>query len=199
MIDSMDKNSHFFAYLSRMKFIQRWGLMRNIRAENIQEHSLQVAMIAHGLALIRNRLFAGELDPERVMTLAVFHEVGEVITGDLASPIKYFNPEIKRAYGEIEEVASQKLCDMIPAGLRGDYRPLLFREEADVENWKLVKAADKICAYVKCLEELKAGNQEFSKAKKAVEQDIEGLGLPEVRYFMERFVPSFTLTLDELD
>ncbi len=195
----MDKNSHFFAYLSRMKFIQRWGLMRNIRAENIQEHSLQVAMIAHGLALIRNRLFAGELDPERVMTLAVFHEVGEVITGDLASPIKYFNPEIKRAYGEIEEVASQKLCDMIPAGLRGDYRPLLFREEADVENWKLVKAADKICAYVKCLEELKAGNQEFSKAKKAVEQDIEGLGLPEVRYFMERFVPSFTLTLDELD
>lgn len=195
----MDKNSHFFAYLSRMKFIQRWGLMRNIRAENIQEHSLQVAMIAHGLALIRNRMFAGELDPERVMTLAVYHEVGEVITGDLASPIKYFNPEIKRAYGEIEEVASQKLCDMVPAGLRGDYRPLLFREEADVENWKLVKAADKICAYVKCLEELKAGNQEFSKAKKAVEQDIEGLGLPEVRYFMERFVPSFTLTLDELD
>ena len=195
----MSENSHFFAYLSRMKFIQRWGLMRNIRAENIQEHSLQVAMIAHGLALIRNRLFAGELDPERVMTLAVFHEVGEVITGDLASPIKYFNPEIKRAYGEIEEVASQKLFDMIPAELREDYRPLLFREEADVENWKLVKAADKICAYVKCLEELKAGNQEFSKAKKAVEQDIEGLGLPEVRYFMERFVPSFTLTLDELD
>ena len=195
----MSENSHFFAYLSRMKFIQRWGLMRNIRAENIQEHSLQVAMIAHGLALIRNRLFAGELDPERVMALAVFHEVGEVITGDLASPIKYFNPEIKRAYGEIEEVASQKLFDMIPAELREDYRPLLFRGEADVENWKLVKAADKICAYVKCLEELKAGNQEFSKAKKAVEQDIEGLELPEVRYFMERFVPSFTLTLDELD
>lgn len=195
----MDKNSHFFAYLSRMKFIQRWGLMRNIRAENIQEHSLQVAMIAHGLALIRNRLFAGELDPERVMTLAVFHEVGEVITGDLASPIKYFNPEIKRAYGEIEEVASQKLFDMIPAELREAYRPLLFREEADVESWKLVKAADKICAYVKCLEELKAGNLEFSKAKKAVEQDMERLDLPEVRYFMERFVPSFTLTLDELD
>ena len=199
MIEIMSENSHFFAYLSRMKFIQRWGLMRNIRAENIQEHSLQVAMIAHGLALIRNRLFAGELDPERVMALAVFHEVGEVITGDLASPIKYFNPEIKRAYGEIEEVASQKLFDMIPAELREDYRPLLFRGEADVENWKLVKAADKICAYVKCLEELKAGNQEFSKAKKAVEKDIERLELPEVRYFMERFVPSFTLTLDELD
>ena len=198
-MDSMKKNSHFFAYLSRMKFIQRWGLMRNVRAENIQEHSLQVATIAHGLALIRNRLFAGELDPERVMTLAVFHEVGEVITGDLASPIKYFNPEIKSAYGEIEEVACQKLCDMIPAELRGDYRPLLFREKGDVENWKLVKAADKICAYVKCLEELKVGNQEFSKAKKAVEKDIERLGLPEVRYFMERFVPSFTLTLDELD
>ena len=199
MIEIMSENSHFFAYLSRMKFIQRWGLMRNIRAENIQEHSLQVAMIAHGLALIRNRLFAGELDPERVMALAVFHEVGEVITGDLASPIKYFNPQIKRAYGEIEEVACQKLCGMVPAELREDYRPLLFRGEADVENWKLVKAADKICAYVKCLEELKAGNQEFSKAKKAVEKDIERLELPEVRYFMERFVPSFTLTLDELD
>ena len=195
----MGQNSHFFAYLSRMKFIQRWGLMRNIRAENIQEHSLQVAMIAHGLALIRNRLFAGELDPERVMTLAVFHEAGEVITGDLASPIKYFNPEIKRAYGEIEEVACEKLCDMVPAELRRDYRSLLFREEADAENWKLVKAADKICAYVKCLEELKAGNQEFSKAKKAVEKDIERLELPEVRYFMERFVASFSLTLDELD
>ena len=195
----MGQNSHFFAYLSRMKFIQRWGLMRNVRAENIQEHSLQVAMIAHGLALIRNRLFAGELDPERVMTLAVFHEAGEVITGDLASPIKYFNPEIKRAYGEIEEVACEKLCDMVPAELRRDYRSLLFREEADAENWKLVKAADKICAYVKCLEELKAGNQEFSRAKKAVEKDIEKLELPEVRYFMERFVASFSLTLDELD
>ncbi len=199
MIETMSENSHFFAFLSRMKFIQRWGLMRNVRAENIQEHSLQVAMIAHGLAIIRNRLFAGELDPERVMTLAVFHEVGEVITGDLASPIKYFNPEIKRAYGEIEEVACRKLCGMIPAELQRDYRPLLFREEADVENWKLVKAADKICAYVKCLEELKAGNQEFSKAKKAVEKEIERMELPEVRYFMERFVPSFSLTLDELD
>ena len=195
----MPKVSHFFAYLARMKFIQRWGLMRNTRAENIQEHSLQVAMIAHGLALVRNRFFGGKVDPERVMVLAVFHEVGEVITGDLASPIKYFNPEIKKAYGQLERVAQQKLWDMVPQELRADYRSLLFLEEAEAENWRLVKAADKLCAYLKCIEELKAGNREFSRAKKAIEKDIGRLDLPEVDYFMENFVPSFSLTLDELN
>ncbi len=195
----MSAVSHFFAYLARMKFIQRWGLMRNTCAENIQEHSLQVAMIAHGLALTRNRVFGGQVDAERVMALAVFHEVGEVITGDLASPIKYFNPEIKTAYGRIEQVAIQRLLGMVPEELRQDYRSLLFAPEADREHMALVKAADKICAYLKCLEELKAGNQEFSQAKEAIAREIARMDLPEVKYFMERFVPSFSLTIDELN
>ena len=195
----MGQRSHFFAYLSRMKFIHRWGLMRNTQVENIQEHSLQVAMIAHALALIRNRLFAGTLDPERVMVLAVFHEVSEVITGDFPSPLKYFNPEISRAYSEIEEVARNKLWEMIPAELRDDYRPVLFHDPAEAHSWELVKAADKISAYTKCLEELKAGNQEFAKAKDSVEKEIAALGLPEVGYFMQRFVRSFALALDELN
>ena len=195
----MRKSSHFFAYLSRMKFIHRWGLMRNTLVENIQEHSLQVAMIAHALALIRNRLFAGDLDPERVMVLAVFHEVSEVITGDFPSPLKYFNPEISRAYSEIEQVARRKLWDMIPAELKEDYRSVLFPEEADAEGWEVVKAADKISAYAKCLEELKAGNQEFAKAKESIEREIARLKLPEVAYFMREFVHSFALALDELN
>ena len=191
--------SHFFAYLARMKFIHRWGLMRNTCPENIQEHSLQVAMIAHGLAIIRNRLFGGQVDPDRVAVLALYHDVGEVITGDLATPIKYFNPKIKTAYNEIEVVARQKLFDMLPQELRPDYQSLFFLAGDDREHWELVKAADKICAYLKCLEEMKAGNQEFSKAEKAIQTDIEKMDLPEVAYFVERFVPSFVLTLDELN
>ena len=195
----MPNSSHFFAYLSRMKFIHRWGLMRNTQVENIQEHSLQVAMIAHALALIRNRLFAGSLDPERVMVLAVFHEVSEVITGDFPSPLKYFNPEISRAYSRIEQVASRKLWDMIPRDLQPDYRSVLFREVGDADAWELVKAADKVSAYTKCLEELKAGNQEFAKAKDSLEREIADLGQAEVDYFMREFVHSFTLALDELN
>ena len=195
----MRTSSHFFAYLSRMKFIHRWGLMRNTSVENIQEHSLQVAMIAHALALIRNRLFAGTLDPERVMALAVFHEVSEVITGDFPNPLKYFNPEISSAYSALEQVARKKLWDMIPAELKDDYRSMLFRDDADAANWELVKAADKISAYAKCLEELKAGNQEFAKAKESIERQIAGLELREVDYFMNQFVHSFALALDELN
>ena len=195
----MPNSSHFFAYLSRMKFIHRWGLMRNTQVENIQEHSLQVAMIAHALALIRNRLFAGGLDPERVMVLAVFHEVSEVITGDFPSPLKYFNPEISRAYSEIEEVARNKLWGMIPSELQDDYRSVLFHDEAEAESWEVVKAADKISAYTKCLEELKAGNQEFSKAKESLAREIAELQVPEVDYFMREFVHSFALALDELN
>lgn len=191
--------SHFFAYLSRMKLINRWGLMRNTHMENIQEHSLQVAMIAHGLAVIRNKYFLGELNPERVMALAVFHEVGEVITGDLATPIKYFNPEIKQAYSEIEEIAKNKLYNMLPIEMQDDFKSLFFTESDDEENWIVVKAADKICAYIKCLEELKAGNQEFSKAKKAIEKEIKQFKLLEVDYFMDNFINSFSLTLDELN
>jgi 5'-deoxynucleotidase len=173
--------------------------MRNTRQENIQEHSLQVAMIAHGLALIKNKFYGGDLDPERISILAMFHEASEVITGDLATPIKYFNPEIKRAYKEIERVANKKLLDMLPHGLKEEYQSLFFIGQGDMEHWNIVKAADKICAYLKCVEEMKAGNKEFSKAKKAIESQIQAMDRPEVKYFMECFVPSFSLTLDELN
>ena len=191
--------SHFFAYLARMKFIQRWGLMRNTRPENIQEHSLQVSMIAHGLAVVRNKLFDGDVDPARTAILAMFHDVGEVITGDLATPIKYFNPKIKTAYNEIEDIAKQKIFEMLPEEMREDYSSLLFPAEGDEECWKLVWAADKISAYLKCLEELKAGNQEFSRAEKALRMEIDRHDLPEVSYFFEKFESSFLLTLDELN
>jgi len=182
-----------------MKFIQRWGLMRNTRTENIQEHSLEVAMIAHALAIIRNKYFQGNVNPERVMALAVFHEAGEVITGDLATPIKYFNPEIEKAYRQIEHVAKEKLLIMLPEDLRTEYDQLLFIQESDRAHWQLVKAADKISAYFKCMEELKGGNQEFAKAEKAIAKEIEKINLPEVAYFMDHFAPSFSLTLDELN
>lgn len=192
--------SHFFAYLSRMKYIQRWGLMRNTRMENIQEHSLQVALIAHGLAVIKNQRYGGKLNPERTLTLAAFHEVAEVITGDLATPIKYFNPEIKAAYKHLEAVAAQRLMAMLPEEFKAIYKPLVQEPHTeDGAHWQLVKAADKICAYLKCIEELKAGNQEFAKAERVTREQVEALDLPEVRYFMERFAPSFQLTLDELN
>ncbi|MCL6588968.1 MAG: 5'-deoxynucleotidase [Firmicutes bacterium] len=191
--------SHFFAYLARMKFIHRWGLMRNTYPENIQEHSLQVAMVAHCLAVTNKSLFGGTVDPERVLALAAYHEVGEVITGDLATPVKYFNPEISRAYARIERFALQRLLEMVPDELKPEYQSLLFVTEADQAHWRLVKAADKICAYLKCLEESKAGNKEFSKAQSKIKKEIERLNLPEVHYFMEHFVPSFSLTLDELN
>lgn len=191
--------SHFFAYVAKMKFIKRWGLMRNTHQESAQEHSLQVAMIAHVLAIIRNRLCDGHADPERTAVLALYHDVGEVVTGDLATPIKNLNPRIRKAYDEIEMIARQKLLEMLPDELKPDYQSLLFPRQDDVEHWELVRAADKICAYLKCLEELKAGNQEFAKAEEAIKTELEELALPEVLYFMEEHVPSFLLTQDELN
>lgn len=165
--------------------------------ENIQEHSLQVAMIAHGLAVIKNTIFEGDIDPDRVAALAIYHEVSEVITGDLATPIKYFNPDIKKAYSEIEVVARRKLLQMLPEELRGPYNELLFPAE-DI-NWRFVKMADKICAYIKCVEEINSGNREFLKAESKIRAEIDSYRLPEVDYFMERFMPSFALALDELN
>jgi 5'-deoxynucleotidase len=191
--------SHLFAYLSRMKFIRRWGLMHNTYPENIQEHSLRVAMIAHALAIIRNRLFNGSVNPERTAVLALYHDANEVLTGDLPTPVKNFNPEISAAYKEIESAAAKKLFDMVPDALKEDYRALFIAEKADLESWELVKAADKLCAYIKCLEEIGAGNQEFAKAERAIRTTIEALNLPEAHYFMDTFAPSFKLTLDELD
>ena len=191
--------SHIFAYLSRMKFIRRWGLMHNTYPENIQEHSLRVAMVAHALAVIRNRLFQGNVSAERTAVLALYHDAGEVLTGDLPAPVKYFNPEIKNAYKEIEVAAARKLFNMVPKELQADYQGLFFADAANQEPRELVKAADKLCAYLKCLEEIAAGNQEFAKAEKALRAGVEELDLPEVRYFLDTFAPSFRLTLDELD
>jgi 5'-deoxynucleotidase len=173
--------------------------MHNTYPENIQEHSLRVAMIAHALAVIRNRLFGGTVDPERAAVLALYHDASEVLTGDLPAPVKYFNPDIKSAYKAIEAAAARKLLAMLPEPLRPDYAPLFLGDERDRVHREIVAAADKLCAYLKCLEETGAGNHEFAKAEKALRQSVETLELPEVRYFLETFVPSFRLTLDELD
>jgi 5'-deoxynucleotidase len=155
-------------------------------------------VIAHTLATIRNRLFDGRVDPARAALLALYHDAGEVLTGDLPAPVKYFNPEIRDAYREIEAAANQRLLAMVPAPLRDDYRALFAPADGDRECWALVKAADKICAYLKCVEEVAAGNREFSRAEQALRATVEAVSLPEVRYFLETFAPSLRLTLDEL-
>jgi 5'-deoxynucleotidase len=190
---------HFFAFLSRMKYITRWGLMRNTQPENIQEHSLQVAIIAHALAMIRNRFYGGNVNPERIAVLGMYHDCNEIITGDMPTPIKYFNPEISQAYKNVEELSKRKLLSMLPQELADEYTSILFHEEREPETWQLVKAADRISAYIKCLEEVKAGNREFKKASESIFRTIQEISLPEVDYFLEHFLPSFSLTLDELE
>lgn len=191
--------SHFIAYLSRMKLIQRWGLMRNTCSENIQEHSLQVAIIAHNLALIKNKFFGGSINPEKIATLAIYHEISEIMTGDLASPIKHFNPKIKKAFGEIEDFARERLFSMLPDELKPEYKHLVFYEENDIESIRLIKIADKLSAYIKCLEEKTAGNKEFMDAEKTLKHELERYKCPELDYFMNKFIPSFKLTLDEMN
>ncbi len=158
-----------------------------------------MVLVAHGLATIRNTFFDGTVDADRVAVLAAYHEAGEVFTGDLPTPIKYFNPEIKQAYVAIEDFAKGRLQRMLPQELQPSFQPLLFPQPAEQELWRIVKAADKICAYLKCVEELKTGNQEFAKAERTIRQELDQFELPEVRYFMEHFAPSFGLALDELN
>lgn len=191
-------HSHFYAYMARMKLIRRWSLQRNTREENDQEHSLQVAMISHALAVMRNKRYGGTIDIEKVMLLAVYHEAPEVITGDVATPIKYFNPKIKDSFKAIERMASEKLLEYLPEDIRSEYESLLLPDE-NTDEWKLVKAADKISAYLKCLEEEGYGNQEFMAAKQNIEASIRALNMPEVNDFMDQFAPSFKLPLDALN
>ena len=193
------KKYNFFAFISRMKYINRWGLMRNTRTENIEEHSFEVAMLAHALALIANKYFQGNYDPERACVYAMFHDANEIITGDLPTPVKYYNPEIQNSYGALEEISKQKLLAMLPEMLRSDYEEILFYEKKDAQYYPIVKAADKISAYIKCAEEVKAGNREFKKAMTSTEKAIRELNLQAADYFMEHFLPSYLLSLDELD
>lgn len=188
----------FFAYLSRMKLIKRWGLMRNIQQENIAEHSYQVAVIAHGLALAGQKYYDKAVDIQKVVLLALYHDAGEVIIGDLPTPVKYFNPEIKTSYGKIEDVAKSKLLSFLPDELSDEYSSLMFAAE-DTYEARLVKAADKLSAYVKCLEELAAGNREFVKAKDSIGKELEKYRqMPEVAWFMDNCLEGFSRTLDEL-
>lgn len=188
--------SHFFAYLSRMQFIRRWGLMYSTLPENIAEHSLRVAMIGHALALIRNALFGGHIDPDRVASLGLYHDASEVLTGDLPAPVKYFNPDIERAYKTLEANAADKLQAMLPGELRAAFAPYL--EPPDPELAALVKAADKLCAYLKCVQEVGNGNAEFRRAERTLRESVDAIDLPEVKYFLRVFVPSFRLPLDDL-
>jgi len=190
--------NHFYAYMARMKLIRRWSLQRNTRDENDQEHSLQVAMIAHALGVIRRTRYHGAVDMEKLVLLAVYHEAPEVITGDMATPIKYFNPGIKDAYKAIEQIAARKLLEYIPEDLRPSYRPLLL-PDTECAEWRLVKAADKLSAYLKCLEEEGAGNREFAAAKQTIRAAIDAMDLPEARDFLDDFAPSFLLPLDALN
>ncbi|AKP34820.1 5'-deoxynucleotidase [Yersinia aleksiciae] len=190
--------SHFFAHLSRLKLINRWPLMRNVRTENVSEHSLQVAFVAHALAIIKNRKFNGNLNADRIALLAMYHDASEVITGDLPTPIKYYNPQIAHEYKKIEKVAQQKLIEMLPKELQQDFRCLLDENYYSEEEKALVKQADALCAYLKCLEELSAGNNEFIQAKARLEKTLSMRQSPEMDYFMEVFVPSFSLSLDEI-
>ncbi len=189
--------SHFFAFMSRMKYIERWSLMRNIKPENIAEHSLQVAMIAHCLALIKNKKFGGTLSPDKIASAALYHDASEILTGDMPTPIKYYNPFIRDAYKAIETESCEKLISMLPPEFQEDYRELLSGG-TDEEN-NILRAADKISAYFKCLEEENGGNKEFSKAAKSTKKAIKDMHLPEADYFLEHFEKSFTLTLDEMN
>lgn len=186
-------NKHFYAMISRMKNIYRWGLMRNNRAENLSEHSLEVAIIAHALCIIKNKRLGGNLDANKIAVASMFHDTSEIITGDMPTPIKYYNPEIKNVYKDIESIAEDKLLSMLPEDLREDYIPLY---KVTAEEKGIIKAADKISAYIKCIEETESGNKEFNKALIATRKAIEDMKLQEADIFMEEFIPSFSLPLD---
>ena len=187
----------FFAMLSRMKNIDRWALMRNTKTENISEHSHDVAVLVHALALLHNKRFGGRADVSRCVLLALYHDATEILTGDMPTPVKYDNPDIRAAYDQLEQVAANKLLSKLPPDLEPEYRALLL-PRATGEEQKLVKAADKLAALIKCVEELKQGNREFGKAREATEESIRRMGLPAADCFLAEFLPAYELTLDEL-
>ncbi|MEQ1601308.1 MAG: 5'-deoxynucleotidase [Methylophilaceae bacterium] len=197
----MSKNqisSSFHAYLSRLRWIKRWGLKRNAHEENVMEHSWEVAVIAHTLALIKNRYYEGELDANAIATAALYHDITEVITGDLPTPIKYHSPQILAAYKQIEQQAESELLNLLPEALQEDFKPLIQHQYLPPSHQQIIKAADRISAYLKCQAELKAGNTEFEIAAQKLAKNIHELQQPEVVFFMQTFAPSCSLTLDGL-
>ncbi len=193
----METLNEFYAYMARMRLIRRWSLMRNTQPENDAEHSLQVAMIAHALAVTARGRYGRSVDPEHVVTLAVYHDAAEVLTGDLPTPVKYHSDDLRAAYAQVEDAAVEKLTAMMPEELRGEIAPCL--RETDTEAARLVKAADRISAYVHCLEEQRAGNREFDAAAERILRSIHEMALPEAEDFLRECVPAFLLTLDELN
>ena len=189
--------SRFFAIISRMKYINRWGLMRNTISENISEHSLETAFISHLLAVLRNTRHGGNVDAERCALLAMYHDVAEIITGDLPTPVKYYSKEIKNAYAIVEENAEKQLLSYLPDDIRDVYSDIIGHKEKDEELWKLIKAADKISALIKCTEELQMGNKDFEKAYNSTLASIKALNVPEADEFLDEFMPAYRLTLDE--
>lgn len=188
--------NNFFGMLARMKYINRWGLMRNTITENIAEHSLEVAIIAHALAVIGNTYCGKKLDAEHIAMLGIMHDTTEIITGDLPTPIKYYAPEIRDAYKKVENIAANQLLSEIPEEMRWAYQDVLI--ETDSVEWKFVKAADKLSAYIKCIEEKSMGNNDFEKAEDTLRKNVEDMKMEEIEIFMEKFLPSYNKTLDEI-
>ncbi len=191
------KNYHFFAVMSRMKYINRWSLMKNTRNENLSEHSLDVAMITHALCIIHNRCFGGNCDAERAAVIALYHDCTEIITGDLPTPIKYSSKTLRRAYADIEQEAADQLLNVLPDYMREELQSIILPDETDPYVLRLIKAADKLSALIKCIEEIRMGNEEFRKAREESEKYLLALDMPEVKVFMRDFLPSYSLTLDE--
>ena len=189
-------NNQFYAVLARMKYISRWALMRNNRQESVHEHSFDVAILAHALAELHNRRFGGQVDVGHCVLLAMYHDAPEIFTGDMPTPVKYDNADIRRAYHEVERLSAEKLLTMLPDDMKDVYTPLLLDAETS-EEARLVKAADKISALLKCVEELGQGNREFASARRTLERAVRDMHLPAADCFLEEFLPAFELTLDE--
>lgn len=188
----------FFAMMARMKNIERWALMRNSVRENISEHSLEVAMLAHGLAIIANEKCGQELDPNEVALMGIYHDANEIITGDMPTPVKYFDDDIMEAYKRVEDVASRTMVDKLPDYMKKYYEPVFFQKEGKEYEWRIVKAADKLSALIKCKQELGSGNQEFKTAYETTKEALHKMQMKEVEIFIEEFLPAYDQTLDEL-